>query len=1282
MEKENFLALQAMIQAKKRFFATCFYLFWAVNLIFAQKTINFEHLSVEDGLSHHYVSAILQDKKGFIWLGTQDGLNRFDGYEVRPFRHNPQNANTLSNNYIWAIAEDPKRNIWIATNNGLNRYDPVSQEFRAFYAYDDNPQALPNSQTYSLLCDRNGEVWAGTESGIGRYSPEKQGFTRYQINPKREGSNAVYALYQTRKGEVLAGSFGFGLKIFDKDKSQFVPYPNYSFEKDYVHAIYEDRKGNLWIGTNEGLRMKPVGKTDFVAVAEVNDQEINTIAEDHEGKILIGTVNGGLNIYDPKNQSFSFFQNDFNEGSSLAHDNVEAIFTDKSGITWLGTANGASYYDPTKYRFKLYQHETDNDNSLNDSFVWSVYEDKEGILWIGTKGGLNRLDRKTRTFTVYKKSANTPSISDNHVICIIPASKGGLWLGTSKGLTHFDPQKNTFKNYFSQAEKGNALSDNHIISLYEDRKGILWVGTIAGGLNKFDPQTEKWKVYKNDPNDTRSISDNMVRAIIEDQKGNLWIGTAGGGLNILDKKEDLFTVFKHSPEDPKSLKHNSVKYLFVSKNGTLWVGTHGGLDKYLPENQGFENYNVTHGLPDNNVHGILEDTNGNLWLSTNKGISQYRMKDKTFENYDLFDNLQGAEFNNGACFRNIDGEMFFGGVNGLNSFFPSEISNNKFLAEIVLTDIRIESETEWDRMKVFGGKDISETNVLYLPSDQNSFSLQLAVLSFRDPEKNIFQYQLEGHDKTWKKGNPTGWLSFTNLSPKTYLLHIKAANSDGFWNENIKTIRIVIDPPIWATWWFSGFIIIGAVVAFIFAYQFRINLVEKQRDKLEQQIRERVQEIEEQKLKVEKSFQNIRVISEIGQKITALLHHDLVITTVFDSVRNLMDVSMFRIGIYDPQTEMISFEGFTNQERIEAYKYSKSNKQHLSMWCIKHKKEIFFNDFDNDYPRHTGFPIDTSRQERPQSLIYVPLMVEENPIGILTVQSFQKDVYTEEHLNIIRALASYTSIAMDNTLAYNQLQSANVIIAQKNENILSSIRYAERIQRAILPRPEAMQVCLKEYFVIFQAKDIVSGDFYWFKREKQYIYLAAIDCTGHGVPGAFMSMIGNTLLNEIVNNNIGIQPSKILEELHMGIREALKQENNMNDDGMDIALCRLEENKRDLVLFSGAKRPIFHYSKGEVHEIRGDRKTIGGKQKEEYRTFTDSEIAVEADDVIYLTSDGIIDQPNDHKVKLMTVGFKALIAQLGNLPIAEQKERIWQNFLNHKGEQPQRDDVTVIGVKI
>jgi len=860
-----------------------------VSSLFAQ----FDHLSLEHGLSQSTVKCILQDRQGYLWFGTADGLNKYDGYNFTVYRRNPRDPHLPADDYlITAICEDHTGQLWLGTGRGvLLRFDPQQERFTRYNLRSGtSPAAVEpkesadypwmfsffTDQTITALfldCkdDRN-TLWIGTW-GYGLYKLALDNWARPELPPtltpalsaKKEtadslahyqhhpadpnslSNNRVYAICRDNAGVLWVGTFGGGLNRFDEESGRFTHFkhdPNNakSLSDNRVLSIYEDGSRTLWVGTLGGGLNKLVRSDDSRVASppspsnvhfmhyrhdrsspfSLSDDDVTTILEDQYGALWVGTLGGGLNQFDRTTGLFTRFRHDPFNPHSLGDDDVVAIYEDKSGVVWIGSqlGNGVSKYDRRKEKFSHYQNDPANPSSLSDRIVWAILPPSTpngSFIWVGTyRGGLNRLDRKTGRFTHYRHDpANPQSLSQNHVRGICEDNAGALWVGTfSEGLNKLVSSaaggSAKFIHFRHDPKNPHSLSDNHIRALYKDRSGALWIGTFGGGLNRFDEAQARFMRYQNHPLDPHSLSDNRVYVIYQDRSSALWVGTFGGGLNKLSRNGQnslaaaQFVRYRHDPADSNSLSDDRVLSLCEDQSGKLWIGTFGGgLNSFDPRSKKFTRFTMREGLPSDVIYGILEDGSGNLWLSTNQGLARFNPRTRARKNYDERDGLQSKEFSGGAYAQSATGEMFFGGVNGFNCFFPDSIKENLYVPPIVVTAFKKFNEA------VSLGREKIE-----LSHEDNFFALEFAALDYANPTKNQYAYKLEGFDKNWIYNGAKRVASYTNLDPGRYTFRVKGANNDGIWNEVGAAIAITIHPPFWKTWWFR-LLAAGALAAMI-----------------------------------------------------------------------------------------------------------------------------------------------------------------------------------------------------------------------------------------------------------------------------------------------------------------------------------------------------------------------------------------------------------------------------------------------------------------------------------
>jgi len=806
----------------------------------AQSRLKFEHLTTELGLSQNTVTSVLQDRKGFLWFGTREGLNRFDGYKFVIHRHSPGNPQTIADNVVVALLEDREGKIWVGTEQtGLSVFDPVTGIFTHFAHNPADPDSLSNNMVICLCQDRQGTIWIGTRNGLNTYERSTGKFIHYRhdpADPKSLSHDTINAIIEDRSGTLWFGTGG-GLNRFDRPKGSFASYTNSpndprSLSHDVVQSLSEDQAGRLWVGTAKGLNILDPGRETF-AVVDIpkqsdprsrSDDNIRAIAEDRAKRLWVGTEKAGLMILDPERKMWSFYPNEPLNPGGFQGVEVRTIFEDRGGAIWIGTyIRGVNKYVPGKQKFEHILPPLKDAGDLNNNLIRSIYKDAAGILWVGTQGGLNRIDRRNNRTTFYTHDPRTPAgLSHPYVWAIYEDRNGVFWIGTrGGGMNRFDPRTGRCVHYRHRPDDPTSLSQDEVRIVYEDRSGALWVGTL-GGLNLFDRSTSKFTRFLHDPAKSDSLTADHITAILETRAGLLWVGT-NDGLNAYDRAKHTFRRYESNLADPQSLSYNRISALWEDGSGKLWIATYGGgIDRFDPETGMFASFGETEGLANNTVYAILGDAQDHLWLSTNSGISMFDPASRTFRNYDESDGVQGREFNSGAYCLSPDGEMFFGGMNGLNAFTPGNIEKNQHVPPIVITDFKINNipvpvgETP-DRHRILD-KPISETQEIRLSYKDHLLSFDFAALDYQASEKNQYAYMLEGANPEWQNIGTRRSVDF-DLKPGSYVFRVKGSNNDGVWNEEGASLRIVLPPPFWQTWWFrillglAGLAFVGQLLA-------------------------------------------------------------------------------------------------------------------------------------------------------------------------------------------------------------------------------------------------------------------------------------------------------------------------------------------------------------------------------------------------------------------------------------------------------------------------------------
>ncbi len=787
----------------------------------ATKNIAFARMSLKDGLSQAAVHAIAQDHNGYMWFGTQEGLNRYDGYRFTTFLQDPGDPNSLSHNWIYSLLVDRTGLLWVGTNGGgLNRFDPATAQFQQFNNDPQDADSLSNDRIRALFEDSSGNLWIGTDGGgLNRLDRTRETFHRFQQDPSNPASlsdDRVRSIHEDRDGFLWIGTDGGGLNKFDPRAGTFTRYRHdpgnsNSLSDDRVSSLLLDKNNALWIGTYQGgLNRFDLEQETFTHFKHspgdsksLASDRIRHILQDRNGGLWVGT-NGGLHEWQPVTGHFERYQHDPTNPLSLSENRVISIYQDQGGVLWVGTYAGMNKWNATIGFFEHYKNDPGNPASLSNNVVTSFSESSEAVLWVGTfGGGLNRFDRTTGSFQHYRRDQNDPgSLNDNRVMSLLVDRAATLWVGTMQGgLNRFDAATQTFTSYRHAPADPDSLSSDAVTAILEDQSGALWVGTYRGGLNLFDRKSKTFTRYQHDPADAQSLASDRVIAIQEDASGVLWIATDGGGLSRLVKDTGKFIRYQQDPDDPTSLGSDHVWSLYVDKDDTLWIGTQGGgLNRWnaADRNAGrpiFAQYTRQQGLPSDVIQGVVSDTAGHLWISTNRGLSRFEPGTETVKNYDSGHGLQSDDFNNGAYYRSADGTLFFGGGNGFNALDPSLMRDNAHPPPVVLTSfLKFNREVE-------STESLAHIDAIELSHRDIMVAFEFAALDYTAPEKNRYHYQLAGFDEHWIDAGNLRRATYTSLPAGNYKFHVRAANNDGIWNELGSPLTLKVAPAPWQTWW-------------------------------------------------------------------------------------------------------------------------------------------------------------------------------------------------------------------------------------------------------------------------------------------------------------------------------------------------------------------------------------------------------------------------------------------------------------------------------------------------
>jgi signal transduction histidine kinase/ligand-binding sensor domain-containing protein/CheY-like chemotaxis protein len=845
----------------------------------------FEHVTMRDGLSMSTINSILQDSQGYVWLATEAGLNRYDGYTIRQFRRERGNQHGLASDFVWPIAEDAHGDLWLATDGGgIARWERRTETFQQFRHDPSQSQSLASDAVRALLIDSRGKIWAGTKG---------QGL------------------------DVLDPGTGRALHLRHRDGDP------HSLPSDAIGTLYTDHEGRIWVGTDSGLsRYDPaidgfVNYGEVLSAANISDLRVRAIREDHTGALWVGTVSGGLARLEPDGNRVTVFRHDPMKPRSLSQDHVWALLEDDAQRLWVATADGLDLFDRSSESFVRYGHDTDNPQSLRESDVRCLYQDRGGVLWVGTLGGASRWNPRSwllghyfsdalraaqvvsfaddgtgkvwvgtiggglleidtrsgseRHYGAGKSSGPGPQLSDDHVMALL-YDHGVLWIGTmTAGLDKLDLATGKVTVFRSVAHDADTLPADGVMTLYEDRLGTLWVGTFGGGIASVERSSGRVTRYPYGSSSASSLSSPRASAIVEDRLGNLWIGTDGGGLNLLDRASGHFHNYRRDDHDPNSLGDDTVYALHFDSRGDLWVGTAGaGLERVIgssadPGAVHFESQAGLEGMSNQVVYGIESDRAGRLWLSTNNGLVRLDPQTHAIKTFHQVHGLQDEEFNFNAHYSSADGTLFFGGNNGFNAFSPSRVEADTPAPRVVLT-------TAAKLNRPIAAQELPDAaRPLQLAYDDKLLTLDFAALDFTSPANNRYSYQLEGFDSTWIDAGAMHRATYTNLAAGDYTFKVRAANADGIWSTDGLSVPVHVAPAPWNTP--AARMLYALAAAAILLYLWRFQRQRRERElrysrELEHTVRIRTHELEERN-------QQLQVLSRAKTDFVARMSHEL-----------------------------------------------------------------------------------------------------------------------------------------------------------------------------------------------------------------------------------------------------------------------------------------------------------------------------------------------------------------------------------------------------------------------
>ena len=816
-----------------------------------RESFNFKNITIEDGLSQSTVETIYQDSKGYIWIGTNDGLDRYNGYEFKHYKHDKYDKNSIANNYIVDIIEDKNGYIWVSTIGGLSRINPDKDEIKNYYSKEDSGN-LSNSNLWQILCTKDNRLIASTIDGLNVYDKNKDKFTRILYKEGELPSQYIYSLEEDINGHIWVGTDN-GLVELDKDLNIVKSYHDTIGDSD-VYNVYDDSKGNIWVCTLDNGLFKINLDDKRVENYKNNNSKISIpsnnvrdIISDSEGKLWIAT-DKGLCTFDYEREEFITYNKKLYQSNSLIDDEIFCLLKDSSGLIWIGTYSGISRFNPNSNftHFKLDPYE---DNSISGNVIHGIYEDDDKTLWIGTnESGVNIINGES---IKHLNKENSNIVSD--LIEDITGFKNYIFIGTNEGLSVLVKNDKTAKNYtITNYTTKDGLPSNKIRSLFIDSKGYLWIGTNKG-LAILDTNNNKI-IDITYILDEMGVSDKFIRAVYEDSKGNYYIGCfLEGGLIKINPNTKEYKIYKNIENDDSSISNNSIRYINEDLYGNILVGTSHGINILNLSTDKFNHYTEKDGLINNTIYGILVDKNNGIWMSTNAGISKLSTEDATFKNFTITDGLQSNEFNGRACFKSKDGNMYFGGINGFNVFNSQDIELSTFEPKVIFDNFEINGTNK---------KDISN---IKFKSNENNIKINFFTNDYKNTKTTQYYYKLEGLENEWNMTNSNS-LVFVNLGSGDYTLKIKTITQHGVMSDE-SSVHFTINPPIWRSNYAICIYLILIIIS-ILRYMHKVNT-------LDRLVNERTNKLRKEMEKNEQLFKKVLSLEQNKNNYFVNLSHEL-----------------------------------------------------------------------------------------------------------------------------------------------------------------------------------------------------------------------------------------------------------------------------------------------------------------------------------------------------------------------------------------------------------------------
>jgi len=969
--------------------------------------LRFSRLGLEEGLAQSSVSSILQDRQGYIWMGTEDGLHRYDGYSFRIFRNDPDDPGSISEAQIFALHEDRAGNLWIGTlNGGINRYDPISGKFTAFRAGRAS-DTLSHDTVYSILEDRAGAIWVGTERGLNRLDPATGKAVRYLPGqPGSEGLRHPFAwvLHEDPQGRIWVGT-GSGVSRFDPRSQRFealsLDRGRVEFDKHSISAIRTDAQRRTWVASSTGVAVfdeKDQLVTEYASAKKggpLGSGRVRDILFGRSGEVWLAVYRTGLIELDQPSGRVTTFRHDPADRTSLGDDNVQVLLEDRSGVLWVGTeAAGASRFNPATRRFLHYRNQLGEQRALLDHMVWSVLPARDGTLWVGQQTGLTHIERRTGTYRHFKADAKVKGrLRGEWVSSLYEAADGRLWVGTDRGLHWTRDRGERFEAVtFPGQDEEESFFANNISAMVGDGAEGLWIGT-ALGLVHYTVADGKQRRFRADLDDQHALPGDYVLALGRSRDGTLWVCTERGAAYLAPGTEQ-FVRLPVSGDRSRALSNQYVQAVIEDPEGAIWFGTSDGLDRYDRRSGAVEHFGVAQGLPNDTVYALLLAEDGALWLSTNRGLARFDRASRAVRTWLFEDGLQSNEFNGGAAVRSASGELFFGGVNGLNAFDPANLVEHEVAPSVAVTGIELADR----KLDVVG--DLARTRHLELDHTQPVVGFQFAVFDYAAPAKNRFLYQLQGFDPDWRDGQARNGVTYTNLDPGRYTFRVKGANTHGVWSVDEASIAITVLPPPWRSWWaYLGYVVLALVLVLAVARAHHFKL-------------KRDHELQAEQAKRRWS----ETLHQLSQSLAASLDAHQIAELLMDSLRRMVNFRNAALFVEQGvEVQLVGTRGFP-EEQARALRTLPEQRARLFAECRHRREPMPLSSEDV-----AGTPL-AGEGGQGAYLLAIPTFSRSEEFALLLIGR-SEGPYTAQEQEIAAAVARQALVALDNARLFAELQN-------------------------------------------------------------------------------------------------------------------------------------------------------------------------------------------------------------------------------------------------------------------